>query len=311
MSEALTQGNGASPGPSHIRQFFKRGPGAVIFRSGFFRRLLLFKHFVSSYHRAAAQPDLFRDVKTYCMFVGHNKSGTSMIGAMLDAHPSAIVADEADALEYVSAGFSRDQIFHILLRQSRREFRKGRVTARRLQPYSYLVPGQWQGRYRNLQVIGDSTAGSTTRRFALEPDLLSRVRHVLYGVDVKIIQVVRNPYDPISAMMVRGGRSFENAIETYFSYCETLTQLRQGFDAGRLFTIRHEDFVRNGELKLKEICSFLGLPAEPDYIGACARVLHKTPDTHRHLVKWDASHIDRVAGEITRFDFLDGYSLEP
>jgi hypothetical protein len=54
------------------------------------------------------------------MFVGHNKSGTSMVGSLLDAHPEVILSDEADALDYVRAGFSREQIFHILLGQSRR-----------------------------------------------------------------------------------------------------------------------------------------------------------------------------------------------
>jgi hypothetical protein len=255
-------------------------------------------------------PLQFKDVRTYCLFVGHNKSGTSMVGSLLDAHPEVILSDEADALDYVRAGFSREQIFHILLRQSRREARKGRVTARRLQPYSYLVPGQWQGRYRSLRVIGDSTAGSSTRRLAVEPGLLDRLQTVMGEAEVKVIQIIRNPYDPISAMMVRGGRSFENAIETYFSYCETLAGLRERLDSSRLFPVRYEDFVRKGEEKLAAICNFLGVAAEPDYIRACTGILHVAPATHRQLVDWDAGHIARVAGEIKRFDFLDGYNFE-
>ncbi len=233
-----------------------------------------------------------------------------MIGSLLDAHPDVILSDEADALEYVQAGFSRDQIFHILLRQSRNEARKGRVTARRLLPYSYQVHGQWQGQYRTLRVVGDSTAGSSTQALGLQPDLWEKIKYTMYGVDIKFIQVLRNPYDPISAMMARSGRTFENAIETYFSYCETLTKLRARMKPSQLFSIRYEDFVQNGEFKLTEICKFLGLQAEPDYLKACTQILHDSPETSRQWVSWDTTHIDQVAMKIQHYDFLHGYSFE-
>ena len=310
MSEALTHDTRLELRPSQLRRFLKRGPGKLLFRSEAYRRLLMLRHFASSWYAALAAPQQFSEVRTYCMFVGHNKSGTSMIGSLLDAHPDAILSDEADALEYVRAGFSREQIFHILLRQSRKEARKGRVTARRLQPYSYLVPGQWQGRYHSLKVIGDSTAGSSTRMLAMEPDVLERLQKTLGGVELRVIQIIRNPYDPISAMMVRGGRSFDNAIRTYFSYCETLAQLRQRLDPSRLFPVHYEDFVLQGGTKLAEICRFLGLEVDADYLNACTTILHATPQTSRQLVDWDAGHIAQVAGEIERFDFLHGYSFE-
>jgi hypothetical protein len=308
MSEALQ--NATHQNPSRVRQFIKKGAGSVIFRSDAYRRLLLARNFVTSYISALRAPYQFTDVRSYCMFVGHNKSGTSMIGAMLDAHPEAIVSDEADALDFVQAGFSRDQIFHILLRRSIKEARKGRVTARRLQPYSYQVPGQWQGRSRTLRVIGDSTAGSSTRAFASDAEILKRLAHVMYGAQIKLIQTVRNPYDPISAMMVRGKRSFENAIETYFSYCETLALVRKEMDATCLFTIRYEDFVRDGKTKLADLCRFLGLEAEPGYLDACTSILEPAPQTSRQWVQWDAAHIEQVAREIKRFDFLQGYHFE-
>ncbi|MDP1546582.1 MAG: sulfotransferase [Anaerolineales bacterium] len=308
MSEALT--GTARQNPSRIRRFIKKGAGSVVFRSQAYRRLLLFKHFIASSYAAMRAPHLFDDVQTYCMFVGHNKSGTSMVGALLDAHPDAIISDEAEALQFVRAGFSRNQIFHLLLRRSHKEFHKGRVTARSLQSYSYLVPDQWQGRYRSLRVIGDSTAGSSTRMIAAESGMLNQLAGIMRGVNVKFIQTIRNPYDPISVMMVRGRRSFENAIGMYFSHCETLAQLHQRFDEEQLHMVRYEDFVRESELQLAELCRFLGLSADTDYLKACASILHDTPQTSRQMVQWDARHIKQVAREMERFDFLKGYHFE-
>jgi hypothetical protein len=275
-----------------------------------YRKMLLFKHYITSSYEAFRAPHLFDDVQTYCMFVGHNKSGTSMVGALLDAHPDAIISDEAEALQFVRLGFSREQIFHLLLRRSRREFNKGRVTARSLQPYSYLVPNQWQGRYRTLRVIGDSTAGSSTRLIEKDKEILKRLETIMQGLDVKIIQTVRNPYDPISAMMVRGKRSFENAIGTYFSHCETLARLREKLNEDRLFTIRYEDFVRENKKNLSELCNFLGLDANAEYLKACSSILQPVPQTSREWVQWDDAHIKRVVREMERFDFLQGYRFE-
>lgn len=295
---------------NRFRRFAKQGAGSTLFRSEAYRRLILARNCLSSYVACLTHPSVFKDVETLCLFVGHNKSGTSMVGSLLDAHPEVILADEVHALDYVSAGFSRDQIFHILLKGSRRELLKGRVTARRLTPYSYLVPGQWQGRYSRLRVIGDGAAGSSTRQFSAEPGLLEHLRDVMGTVDVKFIQVIRNPYDPISVMMVRGKRTFENAIEHYFANCETLVDLRKRLNSSSLFAVRYEDFIGQPELHLTQLCRFLGLQASDDYLRACVSILHRSPRQDRQMVQWDANWAGVVKDRIDQYDFLHGYSLE-
>ena len=200
-----------------VRKARSRRP---ILRSRAFRRALVERNRYLAGRAARGEPGLFADVDTFCIFVGHNKSGTSLMGGLLDAHPQIVLADEADALQYVEAGFNRDALFHVLLRSSRTELRKGRVTARRLEPYSYLVPGQSQGSSTHPRVVGDSTSGTSTRRLGSDPRLFDRLDRL--GTDVKLIQVIRNPFDPITAMMIRGGRSFDNSIGHYFAACETL-----------------------------------------------------------------------------------------
>jgi hypothetical protein len=68
--------------------------------------------------------------------------------------------------------------------------------------------------------------------------------------------------------------------------------------------------VRESQAKLTELCRFLGLSADADYLKACTSILHETPQTSRQLVQWDARHIEQVAREMERFDFLKGYRFE-
>lgn len=292
-----------------FRRFTGRGKGALVLRTGAYRNMRLAKNYVTSYYTCLKNPALFKDVEAFCLFIGHNKSGTSMLGALLDAHPNVILSDEVRALEYAAAGFRREQIFHLLVRGSRREFLKGRVTARRLTPYSYLVPGQWQGRYSTLRIIGDGAAGSTTRRFAADPALLPRLQRVMAPVQVRFIQVIRNPYDPISVSIVRGGRSFEGAVAHYFSNCETLVSLRAQLNDAALLAVRYEDFVRQPEEHLTRLCRYLGIEAEDDYVQACRSILRPAPDRSRDMVRWDSKWIDAVKEKIAQYDFLEGYSF--
>lgn len=293
-----------------FRRIAKTGAGSGLMRSEAYRRLNLMRRYVLSSYRAQVSPGLLQHVSCFCLFVGHNKSGASMTSALLDAHPDAAFSDEEDALQYVPAGFRREQIFHLLLWGARREALKGRVTARRLTPYSYQVPGQWQGRHRTLRVVGDSTTGTSTRRLAADPRLLERLQATMGGVEVKLIQVIRNPYDPISVMMVRGRRSFENAIEHYFAHCGTLAALGRHLGPERLHAVRYEEFVRRPEATLGALCRFLGLEPEERYLRDCAGILHASPDTHRQMVPWGQREIEAVRGRIAQYAFLEGYTFE-
>ena len=69
--------------------------------------------------------DDFATVRAYVMFVGQPRTGHSLVGALLDAHPNALVAHELDALKYVAAGYDRRRLYALLVEQER-----ARVAAR-------------------------------------------------------------------------------------------------------------------------------------------------------------------------------------
>lgn len=290
------------------RKHMKYGIGSALLKSRPYRSANRTRRYLLSLFRTYTNPKAFSDVQTYCTFIGHNKSGTTMLGSLIDAHPNAILADEADAVQYVSAGFRRDQIFHLLLQASRRDLLKGRVTARRLGGYDYLVPGQWQGRYSRLRVIGDSTSGSTTLRLADDPGLIKELQGLMPGVATRFIQVVRNPFDPIAAMMVRGKRTFADASGHYFAGCEALMKIRKVLPEDNLHVVRYEDFVRDSAAGLRAVCAFLGLDPDPAYIQSAVSILYAEPDRLRTLVEWKPERIHSVEERLQAYPFLAGYA---
>jgi hypothetical protein len=129
-------------------------------------------------------------------------------------------------------------------------------------------------------------------------------------VQLKFIHVVRNPFDNIATMMVRGGRTFEDAFGQYAANCEAIVPLSERIGADSLSRIRHEDLVLDPRDTLASLCRFLGVEAEPDYLEAAAGILFRSPSRSREGVEWPAERVKRVDELIRRFDFLAGYGID-
>jgi hypothetical protein len=237
------------------------------------------------------------------------KSGGSLLGALLDAHPNVAFADEVDALRYFAAGFSAPQVFALLERGARREAVKGRVTARRIDPYSLAVPGQSQGRVTSLHVVGDSRAGIATQRLGADPALIDHVQARLGDTKLKFVHVIRNPFDPIAVMRLRGRRTFDAAVERYFENCAILDGLRARLPSECLWELRYEEMVADPVSQLRAVTAFVDLPVDEDFLAATTAVV--TPRApERERVTWSTSEIRSVVERMRRHDFLDGYTFD-
>ncbi len=246
----------------------------------------------------------FRDLETFCTFIGYPRSGHTLIGSLLDAHPNAIIADELDALRFVQAGFGRNQIFYLMLRNSRLAAAGGRERT----GYYYRVPGQWQGRFERLRVIGDKMGGVTERRFRHDPSLLESLPR-LFGVKTRFIHVLRNPYDVICTLYRRQRTPLRSAAEVFFALCEAVAHIKKRVPQD-VFDLRHEIFIEDPKKSLRDLCAFLGLDGTEEYYDACASIVYRSPHESRYDIVWPSDLLTRIATRMKDFDFLEGYSFE-
>ncbi len=294
------------------RRIGRSARGRELLRSDLAARIHRQRRKLSTTVEVLRHPEAFRETRTVLLFIGHVKSGGSLLGALLDAHPDAIVADEIDVLRLVEEGFRRDHILHLLARGARREATKGRVTARRLEAYSLAVPGQWQGRVRTPLVVGDSRAGPTTRRAG--DDVASVRRHLaaldatMAPLDVRFVHVVRDPRDPISAMVLRSGRSLDDAVRDHAEQCDRLVLLRAQIPAHRLLTVHYETLIDAPRATVAALCAHVGLPEDDAHLDACAALVRADRAAESSKVDWPAGPLAAVASTIGRYDFLDRYA---
>ncbi|PSP19753.1 MAG: sulfotransferase family protein [Cyanobacteria bacterium SW_5_48_44] len=210
----------------------------------------------------------FQNVDKYCMFIGYPRSGHSLVGSLLDAHPNIIIAHELNH--------------------------------------------QWQGKFRDLKVIGDKKGGDSTSKLRYKPELLNVLQNKI-DVPAKFIHVIRNPYDNISTMYTRSkkkDKKLADSINQYFYLCDTIAQLKQQINQGDMIDIRHEKIISNPKFWLNEICKFLEIDAGDDYLDDCANIIYQFPNKSRHKVQWNDELIETVKNKMNQYNFLSGYSYE-
>jgi len=255
----------------------------------------------------------FEDIHTYLMFIGIGRSGTTLIGALLDAHPGAVVANEESALKYMHPQvFSREQVYWLLLRNSREYAAGGRVGGG---GYGYKVEGQWQGKYRKLEVIGDKSKSAQDVTWVTSSrGLLGRMAKTT-GARIRMMHVIRNPYDSIAARSHHRKLSLQVIAKEYFGHCGRLLKLihrienESEIDVARI-PVHLEDFIEDPGRQLSGICGELGLEAPEDYLRACSRIVRKKPHRRRFEAAWDPALIEEIAVKIKEISFFKRYSFE-
>jgi hypothetical protein len=242
-------------------------------------------------------------VERFCLFVGYPRSGHSIVGALLEAHPDAVIAHELNAAPLILAGCARDELYARIVARARWFHRRGSRTN-----YDYRVPGQWQGRHRTLRVIGDKRGGAVTRALAEHPDLLARVRH-LTRVPLRLIHVVRDPLDNVAAIARWHDMTLADAADYYFAHCATMAHIDELCAQGELLTIAHEDFVRDPMSTLRELCVFLDLDPDPSWLASCSGVVFPAPTRSGQKIDWPDGLDARVAERARAFRQLARYAL--
>jgi hypothetical protein len=268
------------------------------------------KRYLSSLLLARKNPS-FADLEHFCFFIGYARSGHTLVGSMLDAHPEAVIAHELDAVNYVRHHFTRAQLFALLLERDLLFSSLGSTWA----GYQYEVPSQYQGRYERLRVLGDKRGNSAALEIARWPELLDRVRRVV-RVPIRVVHVTRNPFDNIATAARRHRfplpdvSAVTQATTWYEQSCEAVAKVRGLLDPSELIDFRYESFLEQPASSLAELCRFVGVEPGDAYLEACSGLVWPSAKKTRDSVEWTEAEREEVERLIERYDLLDSYSFD-
>ncbi len=254
----------------------------------------------------------FREVITFVFFIGYPRSGHSLLGACLDAHPNAVISHELDALALLKQGIGRTELFDEICKKSKSFFENGSEWS----GYSYRIPGMWQGSYKTLEVIGDKRGGGSAKHLETNPELLDKVKEL--AMTYRMIHVVKNPFDCISTSIMTQEKLQEKTflledihrkVNEFFSRAKTISSIIKK-ESENVITLRYETLLKNPGTILSEVCTYLGLSIFDEYIEACSSIIWPSgrPSRLRSSI-WDSSLIDLVQKQIDQYSFFEGYNF--
>jgi hypothetical protein len=246
----------------------------------------------------------FAAVERFCLFVGYPRSGHSLVAALLNAHRDAVIAHELDVPPLILAGCRRDALYARIVARARWFHLRGDRSN-----YAYRVPGQWQGRFATLRVIGDKRGGATARCIAAVPDFLERVRGVV-GVPLRVIHVVRNPFDNVAAIAQWHAMPLEEAVRYYFMHCEVTSRLGSLCGQDELLSLRHEELIDDPAGVLARLCAGLGLAPYPGYLDDCRALVFPRATYTRRKVAWPPALRREVEERAAAYPHLAGYAYD-
>ncbi len=245
----------------------------------------------------------FKELEAFCLFVGYPRSGHSLVGALIDAHPEAVIAHELDVLGFLEQGETRRERLLSLCIERNRWFTKRRA---QWAEFSYRVEKGWQGRCRRYRIIGDKKGGRTTLRLRKNPELLKQLQASL-GVPLRLIHVVRHPLDNISTMCTRRDEPLDATIETYFERAEFLREYLRRVPREDVMYIEYEAFIRRPEAFLRMLSGFLGLTADEAWMTRAGSVVNREPSRSRTRVEWSPAQISTVRERAAEVPALSRY----
>lgn len=252
--------------------------------------------------------EMFSNIKYYCMFVGYGKSGHTLIGCLLDAHPDVMVSIEADVLGQIAKNKVTDkkEIFEIIHRRSVNFVKNSNYS---WTGYSYKVENQYQGKFQNLKVVGDKRGGGSSLYINRQPELLDKLKSII-GRQVKFIHVKRNPFDIVASFKKSSNLSLEALITMFDNMANGTQVVIESENEENIFEFKHEDFLNETEQHLVLICNFLGIDPVEDYIKSCSNIVYDEPHETRHEVKWTNILKEKLQSVIDKYNFLKGYTFD-
>ena len=228
-----------------------------------------------------------------------------MVGSLLDAHPSIVIAHAFHTLQHLKPDLSEQELYYLLLSRARWFARRNA----RWSGYKYAVPSQYKGEYSTLRVIGDKKGGGTSAILVRNPELLGALRELL-SVPVNVIHVTRHPLDNISTLARKDrGSDVDEGIDLYFQLCEGVRRARRQTADEHWLTLPLEEFIWSTQVHLTKTCSFLEVESPEEYIRDCSDIVFDTPSRSREKIAFTPSQLSRIQREAKSFSFLDDYDF--
>ena len=276
-------------------------------------------------------------VEKFVFFVGYRRSGHSMIGSVMDAHPDMIIAHEYLLFKKCIAKLKQNNhlfrdkynLFNTLYANSYFSAQCGwRSNATTGKGYNFDFGFKWQGTYNHLRVIGDKAGGGTMDMIRSTYGRKCFREMSELHVPLVAVHVVRNPFDMIAttALVYEGisdrsslnGRllsftssNLKKCAKKVLSEAEQVVWVTsQAGENLSIVELHIEDYIQNPEAVTRHLCEGLGVDCPEEYVKECARKAYTEVSRSRDSIEWPPTVLSFIRAEMKKYPFFNGYTFK-
>jgi hypothetical protein len=241
--------------------------------------------------------------ETFVLVVGNARSGTTIVGAIIDSHPHMLCANESSASAIFWRDMNRQQILENMIENCRRNLASDRPS----EGYLYAIYAGDKDSAA-IAVIGDKIWNPALLLIAGQRNLLSSLQERTAAA-IRLVHCVRNPFDVVATMHKRSGAPLRDRLRWYVMHCEAI-QIIIEREESPIMLLRHENLIANPRAVSRDMFEWLGHPTTEEHLDLIQAKVFQEPRRTRYEIQWPDDLIREVERLQIRFPFLAGYDFE-
>ena len=284
--------------------------------------------------------EIMEGVKKFVFFVGYSRSGHSILGTILDAHPHVVIANEfflfkkfASDLERAPEKTWTANLMNKLYQKS--VFDPNQMRASEKKGYTLNIDGLWQGNFdRHIEVIGDKSGGWTTMSYLRDKVGFKKNYQKLkdkLSMPIRIIHGLRNPFDMIATRLAIGistktfrqlkqkpsntkklhmPSAVERGITTQFRQIAAVVEMIDTvLGPENVLEVHNCDLVNDPRNTISKLFDFLDVETSEHFLDTCSDKIFKSTSRSRDLIEWSPKQVSRIEQKMKKYKMLSRYNF--
>lgn len=240
----------------------------------------------------------FSSLQKFVCFLGPVRTGHTLVGSLLSAHPDAAISIEINPLLRFIREESQEKIFTRIFDycENGGEKEKGN--------YFYDIPNTYQRNVDNIKVIGDTMAGFKYMKILCERYTLKNFGKFI-NLPVYFLLVLRNPFDVIQSSHMMNRNGIKKNTDMFFeSVMKSIKIQKRKY---KVLVIYLEKLIAKHYLELQRILKFLDLRYDSEYLQTCSNFIFSEPRKVFNENEWSKYQIIKVSKFINSTPILRYY----
>jgi hypothetical protein len=233
-------------------------------------------------------------MEKWITFIGHGRSGHTIVSAILDSHPNVRLSEEQKYIhKWYLEGWQRKRIIRHLLPTGQGRERKAKAL-----PGS----GAWVDGENERLAMGDKwgyDSVTLVRKAGAPVEILDQFTSHM-GMELKVIHTIRDPYDNICAwvdspkyqrMFGQGNQLYQKSIRQYVRFYGAADKLLKRHDH---FDLHNAEMCADPRKVITELAEYLELPVVEPWLTNAANSVFKKPNKRADRHDWPARWVRNI-----------------